>query len=570
MTETERFLGALFGSKPDDAYALIWTLPDKAAKLSTSLATLAAHAAMRAPVRDVYAGVGLRGAASYPNGGRGGAADVIGLAGLWADIDIAGPAHRSDKRYPESAAAAMALISDMPLAPTLVVHSGHGLQPWWLFNECYLFDDAADRARAGALAQGWLGLLQQHAQTRGVVVDAVHDLARVLRVPGTVNRKMADAPAPVRLLSESNARYGGLLDFEEWVGRRAAPSEPAAANTSALVFAADAQPPFSKWEALRENDARFRQTWERRRRDLSDSSASGYEMALASQLAEAGWSDQEIVDTAIAWRRKHGEEVTKALRADYWQRTLGRARSEHHQREALMSVLSFAEPQPGGDEQAGGEPGESAPLSGAQKDELRAKLSDWLGLPVARWVQHGEEQAHYDLVLVDERRVTFKNVAAVTRQERFNDALFEAVARSMPPLKKTEWHTFLQALGRIVEIDASPEATGRQSIHDWLRSYLANRKDDPERRWHFIDKREPFFFEGHVWVCARQFRIHILTAAMEEVALPELVAMLKRVGFTRDKAQQRRREKEGMAKGWYWHAPRAVMEFETTAEEAAS
>jgi hypothetical protein len=80
-------------------------------------------------------------------------------------------------------------------------------------------------------------------------------------------------------------------------------------------------------EAICENDPRFKRTWDRERRDFQDQSASSYEMSLADAAARAGWSDQEAANLMIAWRRKHGEDVTKSLRPDYVARTLQRAKA---------------------------------------------------------------------------------------------------------------------------------------------------------------------------------------------------------------------------------------------------
>ena len=48
-----------------------------------------------------------------------------------------------------------------------------------------------------------------------------------------------------------------------------------------LVLDPTAEPPFDKFLALCEAEPRFRQSWDRKRRDLKDSSPSAYDMALA-------------------------------------------------------------------------------------------------------------------------------------------------------------------------------------------------------------------------------------------------------------------------------------------------
>lgn len=167
----------------------------------------AVQAAMResAAGRNVYANVGTQ--RERLTGGRGGAGTVCALTGLWADVDSRGLAHASE-RLPPTDDDALALVAEFPLPPTLLVHSGHGLQGWWLFREPWTLDSDAEHAAAAELARRFTATMQSYAAAHGWAIDNTGDLARVLRVPGTVNRKVAGAPAPVRLLHvDEDARY---------------------------------------------------------------------------------------------------------------------------------------------------------------------------------------------------------------------------------------------------------------------------------------------------------------------------------------------------------------------------
>lgn len=195
--DSATFLRTVFGPAPE-GLILVWTLPNRVSRFFDRPEDAAGYArALEA--YDVYVGVGLQARDLGPRQ-RGGARDVIALPGLWADIDIAGPAHAGSKRYPPDEAAAMELLDSLPVPPSLVVHSGHGLQPWWLFSRPWRLDTAAARAQAEARARGWIQTIQLAARARGWDIDAVGDLARVLRLPGSVNHKQAGAPAPVRVL----------------------------------------------------------------------------------------------------------------------------------------------------------------------------------------------------------------------------------------------------------------------------------------------------------------------------------------------------------------------------------
>ncbi len=86
------------------------------------------------------------------------------------------------------------------------------------------------------------------------------------------------------------------------------------------------EPPAGKLADLCMSDPVFKTTWEHRRLDMADQSASGYDLALASRAAAAGWSDEEIADLLFTFRRRHGLDTTKATREDYVARTIARAR----------------------------------------------------------------------------------------------------------------------------------------------------------------------------------------------------------------------------------------------------
>lgn len=196
--DTAAFLRVVFGAKPAAAYVALFTLPNRRTLRYTDVGD-AARYPPHLPGYDVYVGVGLQGRDPGQTH-RGKELDITGIVGLWADVDIAGPGHQDGKVYAPTEAAARALVEGCGKRPTVLVHSGHGLQAWWLFARPWMFGDSAERARAKAASVDWQAGLREAAGREGWTIDATADLTRVLRLPGTVNHKLADAPAPVRVL----------------------------------------------------------------------------------------------------------------------------------------------------------------------------------------------------------------------------------------------------------------------------------------------------------------------------------------------------------------------------------
>ena len=167
--------------------------------------------------QNCYLGLGVRRKRPDNGGGRGRADDTIAIPGLWLDLDYRSPgAHKTRHPLPPTEDAALSLLSAAPYKPSLIVHSGHGLQVYWLFKEIVRFETRDDREAFGRLCRGWQQLFRQAAKEQGWHVDSTADLARVLRIPGTYNRKTAAAKqVVVRAISDFRYVPSDFSDFAE-------------------------------------------------------------------------------------------------------------------------------------------------------------------------------------------------------------------------------------------------------------------------------------------------------------------------------------------------------------------
>lgn len=141
-------------------------------------------------------------------GSRGSARDSHALVGMWSDIDYGNDLHKAtDLPADADEARDIPRFAQLP-EPTRVEHSGGGLYAWWQFEQPLVIGEDIDFAAAVQLAGDWQNVLHQGAKAMGVGYGTgVKDLARVLRLPGTINRKPGRDPAMCRTVENGGQLY---------------------------------------------------------------------------------------------------------------------------------------------------------------------------------------------------------------------------------------------------------------------------------------------------------------------------------------------------------------------------
>ncbi len=328
--DIKQFLEVLWGDDHLQHFLCIWTPAGKISNYFNDIELAAKHCQhLAANNQDAYMGVSLAPEQYGPNR-RLQAQYAAGIPGLWLDIDYQDEAH-SKANLPENQEAALELLKELPVEPSIIIHSGHGLQAWWLFQEPWIFDTDAERQQAADLAKAWNSTAQYLAAKHMWTVDSTHDLARVMRVAGTKNCKNPDDIKPVRILGISERRYDpDHLESLCIAGNHSVQLDPQAGMLE-VTLRADASPDAVKLNQFGEEFPTFKKTWNRKRR-FKDDSLSSYDMALVNYGVQFQWTDQEIADLLIAFRRKHdrgtGQDAAKALRASYITQTITKARKD--------------------------------------------------------------------------------------------------------------------------------------------------------------------------------------------------------------------------------------------------
>jgi hypothetical protein len=189
-SEIREWLDRLYSQSP--GYFGITAFAGGRPKRTQWFATSELDAAERVIVKyadkaDLYLSIGTH---SEPQPTRGGEKTIVSIPGLWADLDIGEIGHKpASLPNPPTEENALSIVAGLP-EPSMLMHSGGGLQAFWIFEEGpWVFGTPEEKAKAKKAIQEWANLLEEKGKELGYHVDKVADLARILRVPGSINHK---------------------------------------------------------------------------------------------------------------------------------------------------------------------------------------------------------------------------------------------------------------------------------------------------------------------------------------------------------------------------------------------
>ncbi|MGI8787095.1 MAG: hypothetical protein ACR2HG_04945 [Pyrinomonadaceae bacterium] len=190
-------------------------------------------------------------------------------------------------------------------------------------------------------------------------------------------------------------------------------------------------------------------SYERKRVDLKDQSASSYDLSLANYCVQAGWTDQEIVNLLIESRRKNGDDLK--LRYDYYQRTIAKVRE-------VQTI----------------QPSESIE-DDSNADEKRQnainKLKDSLKVPnLVSIIQRGTSNSVYELKLSDNSHIVLGSSSEVRQQSKVADRLFDA-GIILDKFSSEKWRdNVLTTIREAVEIVETQ--TDAEELHGYVSNYF--------------------------------------------------------------------------------------------------
>ena len=531
MTE---FLQELWGFKPENLFVLVWLKKGKKSHWFQDIGKIEEFIQKNKDQSDVYIGVGLS-PKDFGSKNRCPANEVSGITGFWADIDILDEVHKKEN-LPASVEEAESLF---PEPPTCVVHSGHGIQAWWLFREPWVFENEDERLKAKAMCEAWHHRLLERANARGWTIDATFDLSRILRIPGTKNLK---DPKDIRDVKLIEAEWATRYEPDDLVTSVVVEEkERVEVETGRIVLRPDAAPPTEKWEALMSAEPKFKKSWNHDRKDLWDQSPSSYDFSLASIAFQADWTDQEIVDLLIAHRRKHKADLK--LRKDYYLRTLEKLKLEKQHQEKINEALETYNKRATEIKVALANAKVSlieAENSGAslEREEMLKELEKILGVRIEKLQKFLSEPPSYRLQTLA-TNISIESAGDIISQPKFRIKIADATGVVIRPFKKDEWSDIAQLiLNACEEIEVGEESTEVGYINSLLRKYLHRNtnfvtlQSAEEYGEKIQEEGFPFSLEGYTYISLSEVRKFIRVTNGDVLTTKQVGKLLRIAGWS--------------------------------------
>lgn len=496
-SEYRRFLDQLFGNKSEKLNILVYLLPLKKAKFFKTVDGACDYIKSINPSQqNIFFGCGLLRAGIKTDlkktggQGRGKKSDIAGIGGFWADIDF----QSGDKPgYPTDIEAVKELIYGHGLDPTHVIFTGNGVHAWWMFKEPWEFDSPGEMAKAESLNNRLQETILKRAREKGWSMDKTHDLTRILRPPGTFNKKDPENPIATKILIEGPQQpYSDPEIFDDYL---ISEDEIKASKTidqtekvrieDNLKLDPDANPPATLMQELFDIVPNFKASWNAQRPDLKKQSASEYALSLANYAAQAGWSDQDIANLIIAFYRRHRQnaafekkpDIKKALRVDYLSHTIALARAAAREQD-IEDYYKNISPAVNTEYEKKLDP---------DGEKALARICDITGLSIRRIRQikarFGSEYImdveYYSTTEGGMKcsEVSFKSVSEFSELKRFQDTVLHATT-IFRPIQKKYWDKIVKPnLTKLIVVEEVGPQDVKAQLKDWFEDYLSGNED---------------------------------------------------------------------------------------------
>ena len=526
----------------------IFKLPEAQGSFFIDAHKAAEYAAQHTGKSNIYFSLAAFGESAAK---RGTEVDTVALMAVGIDIDLKSPAHQADN-LPETEAEALEFV-DLALPgmrPTIITNSGHGIQCFYVFKEPWEFSEDSDRVEAKQLCADIRHNYQYHMGKKGYKVDATFDLARIMRVGGTLNIKDPDNPKEVKVIEKSGMYYN-KDSFEPLIVKEERKTihdivRARKGEDYDLVLDADASPPHAKMVGMLE-DSDFADLWNKaidkklkaqtkENGKEGDSSLSLYDFRLCSKVVRQDWTPQEIADLIIAFRRRHAQkpkDIHKSLSMKYITRTLDNVfasydkildNSEMQQLNLEVQVIKRKK-------RAGEyvDPNEEKKVTQKTQDAASA----FFGVKFKKLRKYMSDPPEYEIVFANGVTVKIGEAKYLLNQDNLRSKAFDITGVLPKTMKKAGFEILINFMGEeenMEKVQTSSDTRETDRMREWIRDYIGSYTLDPDLNSSFEGGQTPFTDNGRICIFGSRFRNYIATEKQERLGTKSFGVLMKRCG----------------------------------------
>lgn len=508
------------------------------------------------------------------------------MPAVWADIDTLEGSHKAADHdgnvLPATTEEVASMLMDLPLRPTYIIRTGGGCHAYWLFEEPWILESDEDRDRARDLSYAWqVGVVSSAMVQRGWnAMDRTYDLTRVMRVPGTLNRKYNPPRRVVAIHSEDTARYTAeqILEYVP-DGYFEAPSRSERIQSKPLEPVDPDAKPSPVIAGLLGMHSDFKFAWDGTTRYKSQSER---DMAISAYLVNSSFefTDDDIYEALVINRRIHGGQ-DKSGHPTYYGNTIARARRSKNdgsfevytaksarERRAFKEDLAdqrLAELEETFEE-AAPELADDNQVASNARAKIISAISDHIGIPSDQAIIGIEEEcpgsgkrATYTLVGTP-GKVDLGEMIMFSKRNVFDAAIRELFRVPMKPMNEKEWTLVHGMLLRIIDkVDVGDDGTLVGETESAVRTVLAHRCGDTvvSNRDVAIRNRMPWIEEGRINFVANSTLEDICKLTRHRWEIREFCKRLRNLGCDqkRIKVGARRNGKDERQALYVWTLP---------------
>ena len=521
IKDTERYLNFLFeGARPESQMILCRIKSEEELQHSNAKMELKPFFSMSIPkvvqyiaentnkrIANFYCQIGITEQGKFSRGNRSKENEITQVPAFYVDLDygLSGIAHKK-KNLPPYKMAVLNMIDRVFLKPSMIVHSGNGVHAYWILDHPIDIPEHMPTENAKNINRMIHNLFAIDSKKNKWHIDSVFDLTRILRIPGTINRK-TDGSSTKEIIAtieeDNNIKYsveeimaeikirnlehGPAITTEMAIDKRNAMLPYAGINDdvdaisagknskvlSSTTFELDNQiiildasvvvPVDSINDLLSINPnmiSMLRGKWNRK----IYATTSECDYALAKAAIDACFSNQMIANLLIFFRRINTLSLEKPMRPSYVLNTILNARASILKKKLTEQAGDFLN--------KSSDPNfQSNQLEDVDIDNHRENISKTIGVQVLQLIKHTGDDPSYTLktALGD---VKLPGISEITSKTKFKNRLAACINKVIELPK--DWNKFANMLLSIVIEDISDNtATAIELMKIYLKEYFA-------------------------------------------------------------------------------------------------